>query len=78
MKKMNKLIAVMTAVAMMGSSSVVAQDDAGVAYYDSYGTTGLAPAIAVGVIAAAAVVAVLVNQSNEGSTHTHYHCNPSN
>jgi hypothetical protein len=54
MKKMKKLVAITTAVALMGSSNVMAQDDAGVAYYDSYGTTGLAPAIAVGVIAAAA------------------------
>lgn len=77
MKAMKKFVALAAAVAMLGSSSAMAQDDSGVAYYDSYGSTGLTPAIAVGVITAAAIIAVVVNNSNQGSAHSHFHCGPS-
>ena len=82
MKKLKKLIAVGTTAALLAAPASAIADahdawayDNGVAYYDSYGTSCLAPSIALGVIAAAAVIAVLVNNSNEGANHSHFHCN---
>ena len=72
MKLLKKLATVMAATAIM-SSSAFAQDD-GDGYYESYGTTQLAPSIALGVTAAVAVVAVIVNNNSKGSLHTHHHC----
>lgn len=76
---MKKLIALATMVALLGGSIASAQDDEGVTYYDSYGTTGLSPTIAAGVITAAAVVAVLVNNGQHGSStsHNHFHASSS-
>ena len=82
MNKLKKLFAVGAAATLLAAPASAMADahdaygyDNGVAYYDSYGTSCLAPSIALGVIAAAAVIAVLVNNSNEGANHTHFHCN---
>lgn len=76
MKALKKLIALGTGVAMLTASAAFAEEacDDSVTYYDSYGTTNLAPSIALGVVAVAAVAAVLINNSNEGSNHSHVHC----
>jgi len=74
MKTLKRLITVMTVAAMLGSGSfAIAEErcEEGVAYYDSYGTSCVTPAIGLGVIAIAAIIAVAINNSNRGHTHQH-------
>jgi hypothetical protein len=71
MKNIKKLVAITTAVAMMGGSSVMAQDEAGAGYYDSFGSTTDGAILAVGVIVGAIVIAAFVNNGNGGSGHVH-------
>lgn len=76
MKLKNKIIALATVLAMLGSSThnliadEVVVDNTGAAYDDSSWTTNLAPAIALGAIAIVAIVAVCVQESGH---HHHGH-----
>lgn len=78
MKKLKKMVALATLMAMLGSSanSLDAQeyysDNGGVGYSDAYRSTSLAPAIALGTIAVIAIIAVAV-QNNSGHGHGHSH-----
>ena len=65
MKLKNKLIALVTALAVLGSSQNVSAADG---YFDSVDTANYAPAIALGAIAIIAIVAVAVQNSG----HHHY------
>ncbi len=80
MKSMKKLVASLTLAAMLMSSagSLSAQEygyyNGGNGYSESYDSSSLAPAIALGVIAIVAIVAVAVqNSSGHGHHHGHSH-----
>lgn len=76
MKAFKKWVALATAVAMMSSASGLnAQDVAytgGNGYNEYRSTPQLAPAIALGIIALVAIIAVCVQNSNN-SSHEHIH-----
>jgi len=81
MKKLNKMIALALAVAMMGSATGHAQQYSQEPYAESMGGNGymesrrspyLAPAVALGTIALVAIIAVAVNNSSH-SSHSHGH-----
>lgn len=79
MKVFKKLIAVATAVAMIGlsSQSLEAQDyltsNSGVyGYEDSRDAPSLAPAVALGTVALIAIIAVALQDSGHGG-HAHSH-----
>lgn len=78
MRKMKKMVALATLMAMLGSSasSLNAQQYAyyngGEGYSESYRSMSLAPAIALGTIAIVAIIAVAVqNSSGHGHSHSH-------
>lgn len=78
MKVVKKLIAVATAVAMVGLSSqsieaqeFFASDTGGYGYSESRQAPALAPAIALGTVALVAIVAVALQDSHGGHSHGH-------
>lgn len=75
MKTMKKMIAGMVAITILNTVSLSAEDDPyGSAYYDSTGTTSLSPELGVGIIVGAAVIAILINNHDNGhSSHSHTH-----
>ena len=77
MKRFNRLVALATVVAMFGLSShsaeaqVYASDLGGYGYAESRQSGALAPAIALGTIALIAIIAVALQDSHGGHSHSH-------
>lgn len=80
MKKLRKFVALATLAAMFASSGGLnaqeeecAMDLGGCGYNESCECPSLAPAIALGVIAIVAIIAVAVqNRSHSGHSHAHF------
>jgi hypothetical protein len=77
MKKFKKLIALATLFAMFGSAADINAQDyysnvGGIGYEESRQAHSIAPAIALGTIAAVAIIAIAVqNRSHSGHGHSH-------
>jgi len=82
MKLSKRLIALATLMAMLGTSGLHAQgeefyvDNGGNGYDESFRSSSLAPAIALGTIALVAIIAVAV-QNTSGHGHCHGHSSSS-
>lgn len=78
MRLTKKLMFLLTAIAMLGTSGTSLQadeycvDNGGCGYNDCCRSSSLAPAIALGTIALIAIVAVAV-QNTSGHSHCHSH-----
>ncbi|OJV08517.1 MAG: hypothetical protein BGO14_06410 [Chlamydiales bacterium 38-26] len=79
MKKFKKMIALATLLAMFGSAANTQAQEyvsnvGGIGYEESRQAHSLAPAIALGTIAAVAIIAIAVqNRSHGGHGHGHAH-----
>lgn len=79
MKKIKKLVALATLMALFGSTANISAQEyvsnaGGIGYEESRQAHSLAPAIALGTIAAVAIIAVAVqNRSHGGHGHGHAH-----
>lgn len=74
MKVLKRFVALTACCAMLGSAApALAQEscEEGVAYYEGYRCSYLTPAIGLGVIAIAAIIAVAINNANQGHAHQH-------
>ena len=77
MKKLNKLVALATVLAMLGSSTHAEAQSfspvpTGYGYEDGICSPSYSPYVAIGAIALVAIIAVAV-QSGSGSGHAHSH-----
>ena len=80
MKNIKKMVALATLTAMIGSSfqglgaQEYCSEIAGCGYEECRTAPCLTPAIALGAIALVAIIAVAVQNSRNGSCHSHSHC----
>ncbi|MBS4166630.1 MULTISPECIES: hypothetical protein [unclassified Neochlamydia] len=78
MKKFKKMIALTTLLAICGSTVDISAQEyvsnvGGICYEESRQAHSLAPAIALGTIAAVAIIAVAVQNRSHGHGHGHAH-----
>ncbi len=75
MKSIKKYVVIATATAMMvsasGSATQYQEYAGGHGYLESRGAPDLAPGLALGAIALAAIIAIAISNSNQSHGHSH-------